>query len=114
LKKEAPESELQKSLQKAFAVEYQREDTLPRVVASGAGEVAKKILALAQESGVPIVENKELSQLLEQSSLPSAKPQQALSEKGLQLLAEVLCYLFLVDEQWRKSHEFLGRHFESS
>ncbi len=49
----------------AVALRYDGTSMLaPQVVAKGRGFVAKKIIALAQETGVPLVENRELAQNL--------------------------------------------------
>jgi flagellar biosynthesis protein len=49
----------------ASAVGFQAEDTAPRLLASGRGGTAWKIIALAQEAGVAVVEDPALSVLLD-------------------------------------------------
>jgi flagellar biosynthesis protein len=49
----------------ASAVGFQPEDAGPRLLASGRGGTAWKIIALAQESGVAVVEDPALAVLLD-------------------------------------------------
>src|SRR3712207_8272088 len=49
---------------KAAALKYESTYEAPVVTAAGAGQIAEKIIDKAKESDVPIVENKELTELL--------------------------------------------------
>ncbi|GAB6065614.1 EscU/YscU/HrcU family type III secretion system export apparatus switch protein [Aquifex pyrophilus] len=50
---------------KAVALKYKpEEDKAPVVVAKGRGEVAEKIIEIAREKGIPIVEDKNLVEAL--------------------------------------------------
>ncbi|WP_461832484.1 EscU/YscU/HrcU family type III secretion system export apparatus switch protein [Aquifex sp.] len=50
---------------KAVALKYKpEEDKAPIVVAKGKGEVAERIIKLAKENGIPIVEDKNLVEAL--------------------------------------------------
>lgn len=50
---------------KAVALGYNRsKDNAPKVLASGAGEVAKNIISLAKEHDIPIKEDADLVELL--------------------------------------------------
>jgi len=49
---------------KAAALKYERGEGVPKVVAKGEGSVAEKIVELARESGVPVLEDRELVELL--------------------------------------------------
>lgn len=50
---------------KAVALKYKpEEDKAPVVVAKGRGEVAERIIKLAKENGIPIVEDKNLVEAL--------------------------------------------------
>ncbi|HIC97332.1 MAG TPA: flagellar biosynthesis protein FlhB [Aquificaceae bacterium] len=49
---------------KAVALRYDREDRAPVVVAKGMGELAEKIIKIAKREGVPIVEDRELTEAL--------------------------------------------------
>ncbi|MFA6507408.1 MAG: EscU/YscU/HrcU family type III secretion system export apparatus switch protein [Treponemataceae bacterium] len=49
---------------KAVALSYSRDDEAPRIEARGTGLVADRIVSLAREAGVPVVENAPLAELL--------------------------------------------------
>lgn len=50
----------------AVALRYQHgEDEAPRVVASGRGPIAERILALAKEHGIAVREDADLAEMLE-------------------------------------------------
>jgi flagellar biosynthesis protein len=48
----------------ASALAYSREDAAPRLLASGRGREAERIITLAQEAGIAIVEDSALAALL--------------------------------------------------
>ena len=52
-------------MRKASAVVYNKEEGVPRLLAKGRGLDAEKIIALAKEAGIEIVEDKTLAALLE-------------------------------------------------
>ena len=49
----------------ASAIGYSTEDVAPRLLASGRGRTAERIITLAQESGVAVVEDPALAFLLD-------------------------------------------------
>jgi flagellar biosynthesis protein len=51
-------------------------DSAPRVVASGGGDVADRILAVAREHGVPLQEDAELARLLARVELGTEIPRE--------------------------------------
>ncbi|MBD7916577.1 EscU/YscU/HrcU family type III secretion system export apparatus switch protein [Clostridium sp. Sa3CUN1] len=53
-----------KGRKKAAALKYQENLVAPVVTASGIGHIANKIIEKAEENDVPIVYNKELTDLL--------------------------------------------------
>ncbi len=53
-----------KGRKKAAALKYQENLVAPVVTASGMGHIANKIIEKAEENDVPIVYNKELTDLL--------------------------------------------------
>ncbi len=53
-----------KSRKKAAALKYEENLMAPTVTASGMGHIADKIIEKAEENDVPIVYNKELTDLL--------------------------------------------------
>jgi flagellar biosynthesis protein len=74
----------------AVALEYDGSGA-PRVTAKGAGEVAQKILDLAEQHGVPLQENRELVEMLAQMPLESEIPEQL-----YRVVAEVIAFAYLV------------------
>ena len=77
-----------------LAVKYGSADELPRIIAAGAGDVARQILELAEEYKLPIQEESELASML--AKLP---PRACLSEESYKLAAEILSFLFFVDKK---------------
>jgi len=64
------------------------EVAVPQVVATGDGELAERIIALAREHGIPIHENRDLVHLLAQ--LP---PDTAIPPELYVAVAEVIAFL---------------------
>lgn len=84
---------------RAVALRYSGDDDLPRVVAGGAGEIARRIIELAEEHKVPIFESDSLSTLLSQ-----VKPGGTIPEESFEIVAEILCFLYHTDKEWRAKH----------
>ena len=84
----------------AAAVHYESGEEDPRVVASGHGFVAEKIIALAKEHGVKIHEDPDLVQVLAELDLGSVIPPEI-----YQVVAEVLVYVYRVNAVagWRRA-----------
>jgi flagellar biosynthesis protein len=79
----------------AVALTYEfGKPNLPRVVASGRGPVAERILALAQENGIPVREDADLATLLAAVELESEIPAEAMIA-----VAEVMAQIFLLNRQ---------------
>lgn len=84
-----------KNTKYAAALKYQQGETgAPEVVALGRGKVAEKIIALAEESGVPVHENPELAY-----ALSSLRVGQEIPVELYQAVAEVLSFILLVDSK---------------
>ncbi len=76
--------------QTAVALSYHMgEDELPRVVASGRGVLADKILDLAFQNGVAVREDPDLAELLATVDLDCEIPPEA-----IMAVAEILAYLY--------------------
>lgn len=85
-----PESD---HLRRAVAMRYRKqEDHAPRVVAKGAGTVAERIMALAQEHGIPLHEDVDLVKLLALLELDTEIP-----PKLYRALAEVLAHVYRIN-----------------
>ncbi|NPB09074.1 MAG: hypothetical protein GXO17_01845 [Thermodesulfobacteria bacterium] len=62
-------------MKKAVALKYEPgEDAAPRVVAKGEGKLAERILALAEEAGLPIREDRELVEALMKLEIEAQVP----------------------------------------
>jgi flagellar biosynthesis protein len=68
----------------------------PRVVAKGRGEVAARILAAAEEAGVPVRRDRDLVQLLAAVDLGDEIPVEAYAA-----VAEVLAFLWRLNDELR-------------
>lgn len=74
----------------AIALEYDGERA-PRISAKGEGDVARQIIDLAREHGVPLQENPELVRLLRRIPLGDEIP-----EALYYTVAEVIAFAYLV------------------
>ena len=75
---------------KAVALKYdQKNDTAPRVIAKGRGEIAEKIIAVAKEYNVPLYEDQNLIQILEALDLEMEIPAEL-----YRAVAEVLAFIY--------------------
>ena len=82
----------------AAALQYHESEQLPRVIASGAGEVARQILRIAEEHDIPVYQDEALSQLLQHLPQGAEVPKEA-----YQVVAEVLCFLYALDQERARS-----------
>ena len=71
----------------AVALEYEKPNT-PRVTAIGRGELARRIVEIAEQSTVPLSHNPELAQVLSNVELEDEIP-----ENLYRAVAEVLGYI---------------------
>jgi len=83
---------------KAIAVRYQvGKDKAPKIVASGKGAVAEKILHLAEEHRIPFFEDPSLTDLLAKLELNTDVPAELYT-----LVAEVLAFVYQLDKLAKK------------
>ena len=80
--------------EKAAALQYEEHERLPRVIAAGAGEVARQIIRIAQEHDIPIHKDEALAELLRH--LPSGAK---IPPETYSLVAEVLCFLYAIEKE---------------
>jgi flagellar biosynthesis protein len=59
---------------RATALRYTQDSEAPEVVATGAGEIAKKIVAAAEEAGVPVRRDRALVEALSKLEVGRAIP----------------------------------------
>lgn len=74
----------------AVALHYDGNNA-PRVVASGKGDIAEQIIALAREHGIPLEEDGELLDLLSQLELGDEIPQPL-----YQAVAEIIAFAYML------------------
>lgn len=80
--------EEEKRKKAAVALSYDVEDTAPRIVASGRGILADKIIDKANEANVPIHEDKKLANTLAKLEIGDCIPPELYG-----VVAEVLVYV---------------------
>ncbi len=77
----------------AIALRYQiGEMEAPKVVAKGAGWIAEKIIQIARQHQIPIIENKSLAQTLYQS----LEIGQMIPSSLYQVVADILAYVYRI------------------
>ncbi len=88
----------QETQDKAVALLYDRSrGNAPQVVASGRGELARRIVALAEEAGVQVRQDPDLLELL--AKVPVGKE---IPEELYRAVAEVLAYVYQVNGRYRE------------
>ncbi|APC08121.1 EscU/YscU/HrcU family type III secretion system export apparatus switch protein [Neomoorella thermoacetica] len=86
-------------IRKAVALRYNsEEDKAPRVVASGRGAIADKIVTAAREAGVPIHRDTHLAEMLAGLDVGSEIPVEL-----YQMVAEILVFIYSLDQSRGKS-----------
>jgi flagellar biosynthesis protein len=86
---------------KAVALRYERGSAgAPKVVASGQGAVAERIIEAAREAGVHVSQDRDLIELLARVPLGSEIPEQL-----YQAVAEVLAFVYQLEGGARRPGE---------
>jgi flagellar biosynthesis protein len=86
-----------KETSKAVALVYnEKEGSAPKVVASGKGLIAEKIVATAREAGVHIKEDANLVEVLSKIPLGNEIPVEL-----YQTVAEVLAFVYQVNKKFK-------------
>lgn len=89
---------------KAAALRYDFEkDAVPRVVAKGQGEMAERIIALAQEHGITIHEDPDLINMLTKLDVDQLIP-----EKLFIAVAEVMAYVYRINNRAAEVQKLRG------
>jgi flagellar biosynthesis protein len=83
------------SEKKAAALEYRPEDGVPRLLAKGRGRDAQRILALAREAGVEIVEDSTLAALLD----AGVKPGEWIPPWCWEAVARILAFVLVKEKK---------------
>ena len=83
---------------KAVALRYNElEENAPRIVASGQGHIAAKIIEIAEQSGVFIKEDSDLVNLLSQVDIGKEIPTEL-----YQTVAEILSFVYEANKEYKK------------
>ena len=86
-----------KQLSKAVAILYdEKESQTPKVVASGKGIIAEKIIETAREAGVHIQEDPNLVELLSKVPIGDDIPVEL-----YQTVAEVLAFVYQINDKFK-------------
>ena len=94
-----------KENQKATALAYTPgEDSAPKVVASGMGYIAEKIIEVAKEQKIPVVQDAHLAETLEKLRIGSEIPAEL-----YEVVAEVLSFISRVDEEAGRKFGAFGK-----
>ena len=83
----------QKKVKQAIALEYDPSDEAPRVVASGKGILADKIIEKARESSVPIHRDDKLADTLSRLEIGEMIPPEL-----YEVVAEILVFVDAMDK----------------
>ena len=83
---------MQVNKKKAVALGYNRsQDNAPNVLASGAGEIANKIISLAKEHDIPIKEDPDLIEILSKVEVDQEIPPNL-----YKAVAEIFSFLYKI------------------
>lgn len=77
----------------AVALEYDPSDYAPRVIASGSGYLAEKIIDKAKDENIPIHEDEELAKTLSKLAIGDAIPPEL-----YEVVAEILVFVDAMDK----------------
>ena len=82
-------------MKKASAIVYNQEEGVPRLLAKGRGWEAERIIALAREAGIEIVEDTTLAALLD----AGVKPGDFIPPWCWEALAKILAFVLSEEEK---------------
>ncbi len=86
---------MEEKVKKAAALKYERgKDRAPRLVAKGTGPIAEKIVELARENGVEVLEDRELVEFLVALDVGQEIPPEL-----YRAVAEILAYVYRITRQ---------------
>jgi flagellar biosynthesis protein len=81
----------------AAAIKYDSlKDSAPRITARGRGNIAEKIIKVAEENGIPIKNDPELIQILSKLNVDSEIPIEL-----YKAVAEILAFIYTLNESQR-------------
>ena len=85
--------EKEKRVKQAIALEYNPEEDAPRVIASGRGLLAERIIERAKESDVPVHRDDKLADTLSRLDIGEAIPPEL-----YEVVAEILVFVDSMDK----------------
>jgi len=83
-------------LPKAVALHYD-EESAPKVLAHGEGDIAQEIIEIAESHGIPLYENPELIQVLARLEIGDEIP-----ESLYRVIAEIIAFAFYLQDKTPK------------
>jgi flagellar biosynthesis protein len=90
-----------KGIRHAAALQYSPEtDAAPKVVATGKGIVAEKMIEKAKEADIPVYQNTELAQTLSALGIGDQIPPEVYD-----VVAEILIFIGSVDKSYGQDYE---------
>lgn len=92
--------EIKKEIRQATALQYSPEtDVAPRIIATGKGIVAEKIIEKAQEKDIPIYEDRNLAKTLSALGIGEEIPPEI-----YEVVAEILIFIGSVDRSYGEKY----------
>ena len=85
--------EKEEKLKQAIALEYDPSDAAPRVIASGRGKLAERIIEKARESRVPVHQDDKLADTLSRLDIGDIIPPEL-----YEVVAEILVFVDSMDK----------------
>lgn len=90
-----------KGIRHAAALQYSPEtDAAPKVVATGKGIIAEKMIEKAREADIPVYQNTELAQTLSALGIGDQIPPEVYD-----VVAEILIFIGSVDKSYGQDYE---------
>ena len=87
------DKEEKKKIKQAIALEYDPSDEAPRVIASGRGELAERIIERAKEADVPVHRDDKLADTLSRLEIGDMIPPEL-----YEVVAEILVFVDSMDK----------------
>ncbi len=85
--------EKKKKIKQAIALEYEPEDAAPKVIASGRGILAEKIIEKAKEANIPVHKDNKLAETLSRLEIGDVIPPEL-----YEVVAEILVFVDQMDK----------------
>ncbi len=86
-------------IKKAIALRYDMQSVAPKVVAIGAGELAERIVQIAQANNIPLERNDTLASVMFKLDVNRVIPPET-----FKIVASIFAFLFKTDMLWRERY----------